>query len=140
MILGIGSDITDITRIEKALARFGERFENRVFTAAEQKKAKQRQSAGESAVAATYAKRFAAKEACAKALGCGIGRISWLEMEVTNLDSGAPTLALSGAAANALSTLTPAGLQAHIWLTLSDEYPLALAHVIIEAREPQTKV
>lgn len=136
MIIGLGSDLIDITRIEKALARFGKKFENRLFTAQEQATAAGRSTAGKQAVAASYAKRFAAKEACAKALGTGIGRISWLEMEVSNLASGAPTLTLSGAAREALAALTPAGMSAHIWLTLSDEYPLAMAQVILEARAP----
>jgi holo-[acyl-carrier protein] synthase len=136
MIVGLGSDLIDIPRIEKALARFGKKFEDRIFTAQEQAAAAKRSGAGAQSIAATYAKRFAAKEACAKALGTGIGRIAWLEIEVGNLASGAPTLTLSGAAREALAAITPAGMSAHIWLTLSDEYPLAMAQVILEARAP----
>ena len=133
MILGIGNDICDITRIEKTLARFGEKFEKRVFTRAEIAKARARKGAGPQVVAGTYAKRFAAKEACAKALGTGFGTINWHEVEVVNLESGAPTIYLSGGALEQLQKLTPSGQQARIFLTLTDEYPLAQAHVVIES-------
>ncbi|MDE3060955.1 MAG: holo-ACP synthase [Pseudomonadota bacterium] len=130
MILGLGSDLTDIRRIEKSLERFGVRFENRIFTPAEQKKARSRPLA----VAATYAKRFAAKEACAKALGTGLHRgVFWRDMEVINLPSGRPALHLSGGALKQLEALMPKGMKAVIHLSLSDEYPLAQAQVIISA-------
>lgn len=134
MILGLGSDIIDIRRIEKTLARFGKRFENKVFTAEEQRKAHSRAGAGRRVIAATYAKRFAAKEACAKALGTGLRQGTyWKDIEVANLPSGQPALALSGAAARCLGRLTPAGKTASIHLTMSDEYPYAQASVIISA-------
>lgn len=132
MILGIGNDLIDIRRIEKALEKNAVRFENRVFTKAEQKKAHSRKNAGEKTVAATYAKRYAAKEACVKALGDKTG-ISWLDMEVVNGTDGAPTLRLHGAAEKRLKAITPQGKKAIIFLSLSDEYPLALAQVIISA-------
>jgi holo-[acyl-carrier protein] synthase len=129
MILGIGNDTTDIRRIETALKRFGARFEQRIFTAAEQKKARSRAHAP-----ATYAKRFAAKEACAKALGTGLRMGTyWRDMEVINLPSGAPTMQLHGNALARLQSLTPAGMQARIHVTLGDEYPYASANIIIEA-------
>jgi holo-[acyl-carrier protein] synthase len=130
MILGLGNDLTDIRRIEKALARFGARFERRVFTKGEREKAR-----GVATTAASYAKRFAAKEACLKALGTGFAAgISWQDMEVANLESGAAFLRLHGAALQRLEHMTPAGMTAKLWLTLSDEYPLAQAIVIIEAK------
>jgi len=126
MILGIGSDIVDIRRIEKALKRFGQRFEKRVFTEAEREKANGR--------AATYAKRFAAKEACAKALGTGFNyNVLWHDIEVINKSGGAPNIRLSGGAGDKLQSLTPHGMQAKIHVTLSDEYPFAQAMVLIEA-------
>lgn len=129
MILGIGSDMTDIRRIERSLEQFGARFENRIFTPAEQHAAKSRAHP-----ARTYAKRFAAKEACAKALGTGFQQsVFFRDMEVTNLPGGKPALKLTGGAAALLDKLTPAGTTARIHLTLSDEYPLASAHIIIEA-------
>ncbi|MDX1974302.1 MAG: holo-ACP synthase [Rickettsiales bacterium] len=129
MIIGLGNDITDIRRIEQSLKHYGKRFEERIFTAQEQSKAKSRKDK-----AATYAKRFAAKEACAKALGTGVGKsLAWCEMEVTNLASGAPTLTLHGKAKKLLQRLTPADHTAQILLTLSDEYPYAQAIVIIQA-------
>lgn len=132
MIIGTGSDITDIRRIEQALARFGTRFENRIFTAREQQKAHSRDKAGIKVVAGTYAKRFAAKEACAKALGTGMrGGVFWRDMEVINQPSGAPTLSLAGDAKKILDCKTPATMRAVIHLSLSDEYPYAQAHVII---------
>ncbi|NCY24745.1 MAG: holo-ACP synthase [Alphaproteobacteria bacterium] len=134
MIVGTGNDITDIRRIEKSLEQFGARFENRVFTPAEQQKAHSRDKAGARTVAATYAKRFAAKEACAKALGTGLSRgVFWRDMEVINDASGKPTMQLSGGAAAQLARLLPPGAQAAIHLSLTDEYPLAQAQVIIEA-------
>lgn len=129
MILGIGSDLTDIRRIEKAIAKHGDRFKNRVFTEAERAKAEKR-----SLVAATYAKRFAAKEACAKALGTGLKKgVFWRDMGVVNLPSGQPTLALTGGARTRLDALTPAGYRAVIHLSITDDYPLAQAFVVIEA-------
>ena len=133
MILGIGSDLTDITRIEKTLTRFGERFEKRVFTTVEIAKANRRASAGLKAKAATLAKRFAAKEACAKALGTGLVGIRWQEMEVANLPSGKPTMRLSGKAATRLEAMTPKGHAPQIDLTMTDDYPLAQAFVVISA-------
>ena len=134
MILGTGSDITDIRRIEKSLARFGARFEERLFTKGEQAKAKARSKAGEKIVASTYAKRFAAKEACAKALGTGMNwGVFWRDMEVVNQPGGAPTMRLSNGALKRLQTMTPEGMQAFIHVSLSDEYPYAQAQVIISA-------
>ncbi|MDE3015501.1 MAG: holo-ACP synthase [Pseudomonadota bacterium] len=134
MILGTGSDMVDIRRIEKSLRRFGTRFENRVFTDGEQKKAHGRKKAGERIVAATYAKRFAAKEACAKALGTGLrAGTFWRNMEVINLPTGQPAMRLSGGALRRLQTMTPEGMAAAIHVSLSDDYPLASAQVIIEA-------
>jgi holo-[acyl-carrier protein] synthase len=127
VILGIGNDIIDIRRIEKALERYGERFIQRVFTDLEQKK-----SEGRAQRAASYAKRFAAKEACAKALGTGLRRgVYWRDMGVINLPSGRPTIKLTGGAAMTLDEITPEGFEARIDLTLTDEFPLAAAIVII---------
>jgi holo-[acyl-carrier protein] synthase len=129
MILGFGNDLCDIRRIERALERYGARFTNRIFTEVEQAKSDRR-----AARAASYAKRFAAKEACAKALGTGIrDGIAWTDMGVVNLASGRPTMALTGAAAARLAAMTPTGMRAVIHLTLTDEYPLAQAQVLIEA-------
>ena len=129
MIIGIGSDLCDIRRIEKSLERFGERFTNKVFTEIERKRSERKPDR-----ASSYAKRFAAKEACAKALGTGMRRdVYWKDMGVVNLPSGQPTLALTGHAAEHLARLTPAGHRPHIHLTLSDEHPYALAFVVIEA-------
>jgi len=134
MILGTGNDLIDIRRIEETLERFGSRFENRVFTAREQGKAKSRSNAGSRIIAATYAKRFAAKEACAKALGTGIRQgVAWRDMEVTNLASGAPTMTLYGKALQRLNDMTPKGSRTQILLTMTDEYPMAQATVVIEA-------
>jgi holo-[acyl-carrier protein] synthase len=135
VILGIGSDLIDIRRIEKTLQRFGKRFESRVFTDSEMKKADNRGSkAGAKIKAATLAKRFAAKEACSKALGTGIRQgVYWRDMRVTNLASGKPTLSLSGEAAEHLKRLAPQGMKAQIDLTMTDDYPLAQAFVIISA-------
>lgn len=129
MILGLGNDLIDIRRIEEAIERFGDRFILRVFTETEQ-----RRSDGKATRAASYAKRFAAKEACAKALGTGLRRgVYWRDMGVVNLPSGRPTLALSGGAAEQLVRITPDGYAARIDLTLTDDFPLAQAIVIISA-------
>ena len=129
MIIGFGSDLCDITRIEKALAQYGDRFVQRCFTPIEQKRSDAR--AGR---AASYAKRFAAKEACAKALGTGLRRgVFWRDMGVANLRTGQPTMVLTGGAAKRLAEITPAGHVARIHLTITDEHPLAQAVVIIEA-------
>lgn len=129
MILGIGSDLADIRRIQKSLDRFGERFVNRCFTEIEQ-----RRSEAKADRAASYAKRFAAKEACAKALGTGIRGIAWKEMGVVNQKSGRPTIALTGKAAARLAAMTPEGMTAVVHVTLTDDHPYAQAFVIIEAR------
>ena len=127
MILGLGSDISDIRRIEKTSARYGDRFLARVFTDTERLKSERR-----AARVASYAKRFAAKEACAKALGTGLRKgVYWRDMGVINLRSGRPTIVLTGGAAEQLKRITPAGLQARVDVTLSDEFPLAQAIVII---------
>jgi len=130
MILGIGNDLIDIRRIERTLERFGGRFVERVFTEVEQQKSERR-----AARAASYAKRFAAKEACAKALGTGVPRagVHWRHMGVVNLKSGKPTLALTGGAKKRLAEMTPEGMTAQIDVTLTDDYPLAQAIVIISA-------
>lgn len=127
MIIGIGNDIIDIRRVEKTLARFGDRFLSRVFTDIERVKSDRRAQR-----AASYAKRFAAKEACAKALGTGLRQgVYWRDMGVINLPSGRPTLRLTGGAAAHLAGLTPDGYEARIDLTITDDYPLAEAVVII---------
>ena len=129
MIIGFGSDLCDIRRIEEALTRHAGRFETRCFTDVERKKSDAR--AGR---AASYAKRFAAKEACSKALGTGIRRgVHWIDMGVVNLPSGRPTMALTRGAAARLAEITPPGCEARVHLTISDEFPLAYAQVIIEA-------
>jgi holo-[acyl-carrier protein] synthase len=129
VIIGLGSDLCDITRIEQTLARFGERFTHRVFTDEERRKAESRAN-----IAATYAKRFAAKEACAKALGTGFSRgVFMKDMGVVNLHSGAPTLKLEGGALERLNAMTPKGHEVHIHLTLTDDHPMAMAVVVIEA-------
>jgi len=129
VIIGLGSDLCDITRIEQTLARFGERFTHRVFTEEERRKAESRAN-----IAATYAKRFAAKEACAKALGTGFSRgVFMKDMGVVNLHSGAPTLKLDGGALERLNAMTPKGHEVHIHLTLTDDHPMAMAVVVIEA-------
>ncbi len=131
MILGIGADLCDITRIEKTLTRFGERFTNRVFTPVEREKSDRRKER-----AASYAKRFAAKEACSKALGTGVKfGVAWRELGVVNLPSGKPTMVLADGAAKRLDELTPKGYQPFIHLTITDDYPLAQAFVVIEARK-----
>ncbi len=129
MIIGIGNDLCDIRRIEKSLERFGERFIQRVFTETERKR-----SEGRATRASSYAKRFAAKEACSKALGTGFRRgVFMRDMGVVNMRSGKPTLALTGGALAQLEAITPAGIVAQIDLSLTDEYPLAQAIVIISA-------
>jgi holo-[acyl-carrier protein] synthase len=129
MILGFGIDLCDIRRIEQLLDRHGERFILRCFTEIERDKSDRR-----AARAASYAKRFAAKEACAKALGTGLARgVFWRDMGVVNLPSGKPSLSLTGGAARRLTALVPTGHAAVIHLTLTDEYPFAQAQVIIEA-------
>jgi holo-[acyl-carrier protein] synthase len=130
MIIGIGSDLCDIRRIEKSLERHGERFTNRIYTDIERARAERKANR-----AATYAKRFAAKEACAKALGTGLSRgVFWRDMGVVNQRSGQPTMKLTGGAAERLQALIPAGHEAVIHLTITDEHPYAQAFVIIEAR------
>jgi holo-[acyl-carrier protein] synthase len=127
VIIGIGNDIIDIRRIEKTLERYGERFLDRVFTDIERRKSDRR-----AARVASYAKRFAAKEACAKALGTGLRRgVYWRDMGVINLPSGRPTLKLTGGAARQLDAITPEGYEARIDLTLTDDFSLAEAVVII---------
>lgn len=130
MIVGLGQDMCNIERIEATLARFGPRFTNRVFTEIEIEKAERRRRRAE-----TYAKRFAAKEACAKALGTGVPRrgVHWKHMGVVNLPSGKPTVALTGGAAVRLAELLPLGHKGVINLTITDDYPWAQALVIIEA-------
>jgi holo-[acyl-carrier protein] synthase len=129
MILGIGSDLIDIRRIEKTIARHGERFIGRIFTATERAKAERRKNSID-----TYAKRFAAKEACAKALGTGLrAGVFWRDMGVVNLPSGKPTMRLTGGALRRLEAITPKGYVAQIDLTISDENPIAQALVIISA-------
>jgi len=129
MIIGIGNDIIDIRRVEKTLDRYGERFILRIFTEVEVKKSERRRLR-----AASYAKRFAAKEACAKALGTGMrAGVFWRDMGVVNLPSGQPTMQLTGGARARLDAITPAGMRAEIQLTLTDEYPMAEALVIISA-------
>jgi holo-[acyl-carrier protein] synthase len=129
MIIGLGSDLIDIRRIEKTLERHEKRFIERVFTPVEQAKSERRAQR-----AASYAKRFAAKEACAKALGTGLrGGVFWRDMGVVNRSSGEPTLFLTGGAAKRLAQITPAGMIAHINVTITDDYPLAQAIVIITA-------
>src|SRR5579859_3315677 len=130
MILGLGNDLIDIRRVEKTLERFGERFISRVFTEEERRKAERRPYGR----AATYAKRFAAKEACAKALGTGLRRgVFWRDMKVANLPSGQPTLTLTGGAAERLAKITPAGMRPQINLTMTDDHPWAEAVVVISA-------
>jgi holo-[acyl-carrier protein] synthase len=129
MILGIGSDLCDIRRIERSLARFGERFTHRVFTERERAKSERRATR-----AASYARRFAAKEACAKALGTGLrAGVFWRDMEVVNLPSGKPTMHLTGGARERLAQMVPEGYEAVVHVSLTDDPPLAQAFVIIEA-------
>jgi holo-[acyl-carrier protein] synthase len=129
MIVGVGSDLTDIRRVQKTLDRFGARFTDRIFTDVERRRAERRGDR-----AASYAKRFAAKEACAKALGTGIrAGVFWRDMGVVNAPSGQPTLRLTGGAAARLTALIPPGMQANIHVSLTDDHPYAQAFVIIEA-------
>ena len=133
MILGIGSDLIDIRRIEQTIARHGDRFIGRIFTDAERAKAERRKNRID-----TYAKRFAAKEACAKALGTGLrAGVFWRDMGVINLPSGRPTMRLTGGALERLKAITPAGYEARIDVTITDEYPTAQAFVIISAEPPK---
>lgn len=129
MIIGLGSDLIDIRRIEQTLEKFGDRFVQRLFTEVEQRKSEGRKNR-----AASYAKRFAAKEACSKALGTGFKKsVYWRDLGVVNLRSGKPTMALTGGAAERLKEITPKGMQAQIDLTITDDFPLAQAIVIISA-------
>lgn len=130
MIIGIGSDIIDIRRIERSIERFGDRFKTRVFTEGERKKAESRRREAD-----TYAKRFAAKEATAKALGTGIYRgVIWRDLEVINLKGGKPTMVLTGKALERARALTPEGMGFFVHLTLTDDYPWAQAFAVLEAR------
>ncbi|MFN3892462.1 MAG: holo-ACP synthase [Beijerinckiaceae bacterium] len=134
MILGIGTDLIDIRRVEKTLDRFGQRFVDRCFTAVEQAKSDKRAER-----AASYAKRFAAKEACSKALGTGLRMgIAWKEMGVVNLPGGKPTMVLTGGALKRLESLAPAGMRPFVHVTITDDYPLAQAFVVIEALPAET--
>ncbi len=129
MIIGLGSDLCDIRRIQESLDRFGDRFTHRIFTEVERARSERKPDR-----AASYAKRFAAKEACAKALGTGLRQgVFWRDMGVVNMRSGRPTLALAGGAAARLAAMTPAGWEVLIHLSLTDEIPYAQAFVIIEA-------
>ena len=129
MIIGIGSDLTDIRRIEKTLERFGNRFRARIFTDVETERSERKPG-----TAASYAKRFAAKEACAKALGTGMRRgVFWKDIGVINARSGAPTMILTGGAALRLAALVPTGRRGVVHVSLTDDYPYAQAFVIIEA-------
>ena len=129
MIIGMGSDLIDIRRIETSIERFGDRFTQRCFTDVEQAKSDRRKNR-----AASYAKRFAAKEACSKALGTGLAQgVFWKDMGVVNLPSGKPTMKLTNGAAERLAMLLPSGHEAVIHLTITDEFPYAQAFVIIEA-------
>jgi holo-[acyl-carrier protein] synthase len=129
MILGVGADLSDIRRIQDSLERFGDRFKQRCFTELERTRSDRKPDP-----AWSYAKRFAAKEACAKALGTGMrADVYWRDMGVVNLRSGQPTMALTGPAADRLARMTPPGHDVRIHLTLSDEHPYALAFVVIEA-------
>jgi holo-[acyl-carrier protein] synthase len=130
MILGIGTDLANIERIQGTLDRFGTRFKNRVFTDEEKRKSESRKD-----VAGTYAKRWAAKEACSKALGTGLAMgIAWKDMSVSNLRTGQPVMHVTGWAKDRLSAMTPAGYEAIVHVTLTDDHPWAQAFVVIEAR------
>jgi holo-[acyl-carrier protein] synthase len=129
MVIGLGNDIVDIRRIERTLERYGERFINRIFTEIEQAKSERRRDR-----AASYAKRFSAKEACSKALGTGFRKgVFWRDMGVVNLPGGKPTIELTGGALKRLEEITPAGMKARIDLTLTDDHPIAQAIVLITA-------
>jgi holo-[acyl-carrier protein] synthase len=130
MIIGMGSDLIDIRRVEKSIERFGERFTHRCFTEIERTKSDRRANR-----AASYAKRFAAKEACSKALGTGLAfGVFWKDMGVVNMPGGRPTMVLTNGAAERLASMMPAGHEALIHITITDEYPYAQAFVVIEAR------
>jgi holo-[acyl-carrier protein] synthase len=130
MILGIGSDLCDIDRIQTSLDRFGERFTHRIFTEGERAKSDRRATR-----AASYARRFAAKEACSKALGTGLrAGVFWRDMEVVNLPGGRPTMRLTGGAAARLAAMTPPGHEAFVHVSMTDDPPMAQAFVVIEAR------
>ena len=134
MIIGIGSDLIDIRRIARVIERHGDRFLERIFTEEERAKAARR-AASEKMMVATYAKRFAAKEACSKALGTGIRRgVWWRDMGVVNLPGGRPTMRLTGGALARLKALTPAGFEARIDLSITDDWPIAQAFVVISAQ------
>jgi holo-[acyl-carrier protein] synthase len=136
MIIGIGSDLIDIRRVAKVMERHGERFLERIFTETERAKA-ERRAKNEKMVQATYAKRFAAKEACSKALGTGINRgVWWRDMGVVNMPGGRPTMKLTGGALLRLQDLTPEGMEPRIDLSITDDWPLAQAFVIISAVMP----
>ena len=129
MIVGIGADIADIRRIERTIGRFGERFIARVFTETERAKSERRRTR-----VASYAKRWAAKEACSKALGTGLRMgVAWREMGVVNLPSGQPTMNITGGAAERLARLTPPGMSVRVHVTITDDHPWAQAFVVIEA-------
>jgi len=133
MIIGIGSDLIDIRRVAKVIERHGDRFLDRIFTDAERARA-ERRSKNEKMVVATYAKRFAAKEACAKALGTGLrGGVWWRDMGVVNLPGGRPTMQLTGGAQRRLQAITPKGYEPRIDVTITDEGPMAHAFVVISA-------
>ncbi|MGR3713262.1 MAG: holo-ACP synthase [Shimia sp.] len=136
MILGVGTDLANIDRIAGTIERFGDRFRNRVFTEIEQTKAERRRD-----TVGTYAKRWAAKEACSKALGTGLRMgISWKDMSVTNLRTGQPVMHVTGWAAERLKSMTPEGHEAIIHVTLTDDHPWAQAFVVIEARPIAAKL
>ena len=129
MIIGLGSDLSDIRRVQATLDRFGDRFTHRIFTDLERARSERKPDA-----ASSYAKRFAAKEACAKALGTGMRRgVFWKDMGVINLRSGQPTMALTGGALRRLAEITPPGMKSVVHLTLTDDHPYAQAFVILEA-------
>jgi holo-[acyl-carrier protein] synthase len=133
MILGIGTDLIDIRRVEQSIAKYGERFLGRIFTAAERAKSEKRANKP-----ASYAKRFAAKEACSKALGTGLNRgVYWRDMGVVNLPGGKPTMRLTNGALRRLEEITPPGMTVQIDLTITDDFPLAQAFVIISANPAQ---
>jgi holo-[acyl-carrier protein] synthase len=135
MIIGLGSDLADIRRIEETLQRFGDRFVTRIFTETERVRSERKADR-----AASYAKRFAAKEACAKALGTGLrAGVFWRDMGVVNLRSGRPTMALTGGAAKRLAAMVPPGLEPAIHLSLTDDHPYAMAFVVIEALTPHER-
>ena len=136
MIIGLGSDLCDIRRIQASLDRFGDRFTHRIFTETERARSERKPDR-----AASYAKRFAAKEACSKALGTGFRQgVFWRDMGVSNLKSGQPTLVLTGGAAARLAKMLPDGMTGHVHLTMTDDHPYAQAFVIIEALADDSKL